>query len=146
MDMRWHLFSNSAYMNHVEKIRAAKAEGTNVWIPYEPDLSNYSYSGDIVFDISEGLGYLAFPESLLDCMFSVSISDYESGDYKKISWVSSPGTKKIAIYPTDILVLDKLCVMYGTGTMEDSIGCQIPFQIYKMKDLKILLDMVVDLG
>jgi hypothetical protein len=139
MEMIWHLFANPSFMEHVEKIRAAKAKGEDCFITYEPNLSDYFYAGDIVFDISEGLGYLAYPESLMDCMFAVSLSDYENIDYKKVSWVPCEGILKSSIYPTDIVVMDKLAMMYGTDKMEDSIGCQIPFEIYK-KDITILLD------
>ena len=145
MEMIWHLFANPSFMEHVEKIRAAKLKDENCFISYEPNLSDYFYAGDIIFDISEGLGYLAYPESLMDCMFAVSLSDYVNIDYKKVSWVPCEGISKRSIYPTDIVVMDKLAMMYGTGKMEDSLGSQIPFEICK-KDITILLDKLSNMA
>lgn len=139
MEMTYQLFANPNYMEHVEQIRAAKLKGENVWIPYTPKLEDYYHAGDFVFDISEGLGYLAYPESLMDCMFAIAISDYSTFDYKKVAWVPLSGNKKTALYPTDILVLDKMAMMYGTGTMEDSMGCPVPFTLMK-DNVNILLD------
>lgn len=139
MEMRWHLFANPDYMEHVEKIRAAKLAGESPYIPYEPNLDKYFHAGDIVFDISEGLRYLAFPESLMDCMFAVGIFDYENRDYAKVFFDRLGDVKKTAMYPTDILILDNIAMIYGTGTMEDAMGCPIPFQTFS-GDVKILLD------
>ena len=41
--------------------------------------------------------------------------------------------------------MDKLAMMYGTGKMEDSLGSQIPFEIYK-KDITILLDKLSNMA
>lgn len=124
-----HWFVNTDWESHNQKIVAAIKDKQDSYLPYDPDFNKYLYAGTFVFDLTEGLGYLAYPDSLWDCLFA-SRFDHKNDDYKSIQAIKIEEYANRGLHPTDILALSKnIAAMFSTGKCFDRHNLTCPFEM-----------------